>query len=95
MIYICRQRSYTGTLSPRRVLTVITDDMYCGYTQKKPTETWEDSAPCNIMSEILIVIVFKVHLVRDGHVKLVKCPGTQHVSGPLSRNTGNTLVELA
>ena len=54
-----------------------------GYTQKKATEIWEDNASCIMMSENLTNrdrsrhVDVKVHylrdLVRDSHVKLVKC----------------------
>ena len=54
------------------------------------TETWEDSASCIVMSENPLNRdhlqgTFLCDVVRDGHVKLVKCPGLQNVSSPLSK----------
>ncbi len=63
---------------------------------KKPTEIWEDNASCIMMSGNLTNrdrsrhVDVKVHylrdLVRDGHVKLVKCAGTQNVSDALTKS---------
>ncbi len=62
-----------------------------GYTQKKPTEIWEDNASCIMMSEnptnrdrsrhVDVKVHYLRDLVRDGQVKLVKCAGTQNVFG--------------
>ena len=72
-----------------------------GYTKKKPTEIWEDNASCIMMSEnptnrdrsrhVDVKVHYLRDLVRDGHVKLVKCAGTQNVSEPdlPSTNTEN------
>jgi hypothetical protein len=61
-----------------------------GHPQKKPTEIWEDIASCIIMSEnptnrdrsrhVDVKAHYLRDLVRDGHVKPVKCAGTQNVS---------------
>jgi hypothetical protein len=88
-----------------------------GYTQKKPTEIWEDNASCIMMSENPTNLVcldrsrtltstcrdrsrhvdVKVHylhdLVRDGHVKLVKCAGTQNVSDALTKSLAKPAFE--
>jgi hypothetical protein len=60
-----------------------------GYTQKTPTEIWEDNAACIMMSENLtdrdrsrhvdVNVHYLRDLVEDGHVKLVNCVGTQNV----------------
>ena len=52
-------------------------------TQKKPTEIWQDNASC-IM--IMSMSRYLRDLVRDGHVKLVKCAGTQNVSDALTKS---------
>ena len=64
-----------------------------GHPQKKPTEIWEDNASCIMMSEnpanrdrsrpVDVKVHYLRDLVRDGHVKLVKCAGTQNVSDVL------------
>ena len=74
-----------------------------GYNQKKPTEIWEDNASCIIMTaKILLILIdqdmyVKVHylrdLVRDGHVKLVKCAGTQNVSDALTKSLARPAFE--
>ncbi len=66
-----------------------------GRPQKKPTEIWEDNASCIMMSENLtnrdrsrhvdVKVHYLLDLVRDGHVKFVKCAGTQHVSYALTK----------
>jgi hypothetical protein len=65
-----------------------------GYTHNKTTEIWEDNASCIMMSENFTNrysrhVDVKVHylrgLVRDVHVKLVKCAGTQSVSDDLTK----------
>ena len=63
-----------------------------GYTQKKPTEVWEDNASCIMMSEnptnrdrsrhVDVKVHYLRDLVRDGHVKLVKCAGAQSLALP-------------
>jgi hypothetical protein len=44
-----------------------------GYTQKGPTEIWEDNTSCTMMRDRSRDVDVKVHflrdLVRDGHVK--------------------------
>ena len=67
-----------------------------GYTQKKPTEIWEDNASCIMMSEnptnrdrsrhVDVKVHYLRDLVRDGHVKLVKCAGTQNISDSLTKS---------
>ena len=57
-----------------------------GYSQKGPTEIWEDNASCIMMSEnptnrdrsrdVDVKVYFLCDLVRDGHVKFIKCEGT-------------------
>ena len=61
-----------------------------GYPQRETTEIWEDNASCIMMSEnptnrdrsrhVDVKVHFLRGLVRDGHIKLVKCAGTQNVS---------------
>lgn len=67
-----------------------------GYTQKGPTEIWEDNASCIMMSEnptnrdrsrhVDVKVHFLRDLVRDGHVKLLKCVGPQNVSDALTKS---------
>ena len=66
-----------------------------GYSQKGPTEIWEDNSLCIMMSENPtsrdrsrsdVLVDVKVDLVRDGHVKLIKCAGTQNVSDALTKS---------
>jgi hypothetical protein len=67
-----------------------------GYTQKGPTEIWEDNASCIMMSEnptnrdrsrhVDVKVHFLRDLVRDGHVKLLKCAGPQNVSDALTKS---------
>jgi hypothetical protein len=47
-----------------------------GYPQREATEIWEDNASCLMMRD----------LVRDGHIKLVKCAGTHNVSDALTKS---------
>ena len=64
-----------------------------GYPQVGATEIWEDNASCIMMSEnptnrdrsrhVDVKVQFLRDLVRDGHVKLLKCVGTQNVSDAL------------
>ena len=56
----------------------------------------EDNEPCIMMSEnptnrdrsrhVDVKVHYLRDLVRDGHVKLVKCPGTQNVSDDLTKS---------
>jgi hypothetical protein len=74
-----------------------------GYTQKKPTEIWEDNASCIMMSEnptnrdrsrhVDVKVHYLRDLVRDGHVKLVKCAGTQNVSDALTKSLARPAFE--
>ena len=74
-----------------------------GYTHNKPTEIWEDNASCIMMSENLTHrnrprhVDIKVHylhdLVQNGHVKLVKCAGTQNVSDALTKSLARPAFE--
>ena len=85
------------------------------YPQRGATEIWEDDSSCIMMSENPTVrptnrdrshVDVKVHflrdLVRDGHIKLVKCAGTQNASDALTkslprpalRNIGNIWLVL-
>ena len=73
------------------------------YTQKKPTEIWEDNASCIMMSvnptnrDRSRHVDAKVHylrdLVRDGHVKLVTYAGTQNVSDALTKSLARPAFE--
>ena len=73
------------------------------YTQKKPTEIWEDNASCIMMSEnptnrdrsrhVDVKVHYLRDLVRDGHVKLVKCAGTQNVSDALTKSLARPAFE--
>ncbi len=74
-----------------------------GYSQKKPTEIWEDNASCIMMSEnptnrdrsrrVDVKVHYLRDLVRDGHVKLVKCAGTQNVSDVLTQSLARPAFE--
>jgi hypothetical protein len=74
-----------------------------GHPQKKPTEIWEDNASCIMISENATNrdrsthVDVKVHylrdLVRDDHVKLVKCAGTQNVSDDLTKSLARPSFE--
>ena len=67
-----------------------------GYPQVGATEIWEDNASCIMMSEnptnrdrsrhVDVKVHFLRDLVRDGHVKLLKCAGTQNVSDALTKS---------
>ncbi len=67
-----------------------------GYPQRGATEIWEDYASCIMMNEnptnrdrlrhVDVKIHFLRDLVRDGHIKLVKCAGTQNVSDDLTKS---------
>jgi hypothetical protein len=67
-----------------------------GHTQKKPTEIWEDNASCITMSKnptnrdrsrhVDVKEQYLRDLVRDDHVKLVKCAGTQNVLDVLTKS---------
>ena len=67
-----------------------------GYPQRGGTEIWEDNASCIMMSEtptnrdrsrhVDVKVYFLRDLVRDGHIKLVKCAGTQNVSDSLTKS---------
>ncbi len=67
-----------------------------GYPQVGATENWEDNASCIMMSEnptnrdrsrhVDVKVHFLRDLVRDGHVKLLKCAGTQNVSDALTKS---------
>ena len=69
------------------------------YPQRGATEICEDDSSCIMMSENPTVrptnrdrshVDVKVHflrdLVRDGHIKLVKCAGTQNASDALTKS---------
>ena len=66
-----------------------------GHPQKKTTEIWEESS-CIMMSEnptnrdrsrhVDVKVHYLCDLVRDDHVKLVKCVGTQNVSDTLTKS---------
>jgi hypothetical protein len=74
-----------------------------GYTQKKPTEIWEDNASCIMMSKnptnrdrsrhVDVKVHYLRDLARDGHVKLVKCAGTQNVSDALTKSLARPAFE--
>ncbi len=67
-----------------------------GHPQKKPTKIWEDNTSCIMMSEnptnryrsrhVDVMVHYLRDLVRDGHVKLVKCAGTRNVSDALTKS---------
>jgi len=81
-----------------------------GHPQKETTEIWEDKASWTMMSEnptnrdrskhVHVKVHYLRDLVRDGHVKLFKCAGTQKVSDvltksstqPALRNTANIMM---
>ena len=73
------------------------------YTQKKPTKIWEDYASCMMMSEnptnrdrsrnVDVKVHYLRDLVRDGHVKLVKCAGTQNVWDTWTKNLARPAFE--
>ena len=64
--------------------------------RKSPTEIWEDNASCIMASENLtnrdrprhvdVTVRFSRDLVRDGHVKLLKCAGPHNVSDTLTKS---------
>ena len=66
-----------------------------GHPQKKHTEIWKDNASCMMMSEnptnrdrskhVDVKVHYLRDLVRDDHVKLVQCAGTQNVSDALTK----------
>ncbi len=74
-----------------------------GHPQKKTTKIWEDNASCIMMSENPTNrdrsrhVDDKVHYLRDlvcdGHVKLVKCAGTQNVSDVLTESLARPAFE--
>ena len=67
-----------------------------GYTQKGFTEIWEDNVSCIMMSvnptnrdrsrQVDVKVHFLRDLVRDGHVKMLKCEGPQNVSDVLTKD---------
>ena len=67
-----------------------------GHCQRESTEIWEDNASCIMMSEnptnrdrsrrVDVKVHFLRGLVRDGHIKLVKCAGMQNVSDALTKS---------
>ena len=71
-----------------------------GHCQREATEIWEVnvsfSHSCIMMSEnptnrdrsrhVDVKVHFLRDLVRDGHIKLVKCAGTQNVSDTLTKS---------
>jgi hypothetical protein len=76
-----------------------------GYTQKKPREIWEDNASYVMMSKnptnrdrsrrVDVKVHYLRDLVRDGHVKLVKCAGTQNVSDALTKSLARPNTKVA
>ena len=66
------------------------------FKQKGPTEIWEDNASCIMMSEnpanrertrhVDTRVHYLRDLVRDGHVKLLKCAGPQNVADALTKS---------
>ena len=67
-----------------------------GYPQRGTTEIWEDNDSCIMMSKnptnrdrsphVDVKVHFLRDRVRDGHLKLVKCDGTQNVSDSLTES---------
>jgi hypothetical protein len=74
-----------------------------GHPQKKSTKIWEDNASCIMMSEnptnrdrsrhVDVMVYYLRDLVRDGHVKLVKCAGTRNVSDAFSKSLVRPVFE--
>ncbi len=74
-----------------------------GYPQVGATEIWEYNASCIMMSEnptnrdrsrhVDVKVHFLRDLVRDGHVKLLKCAGTQNVSDTLIKSFPRPVFE--
>jgi hypothetical protein len=68
-----------------------------------PTEIWEDNASCIMMSEnpnnrdrsrhVDVKVHFLRYVVRDGHVKLLKCAGPQNVSDALTKSLSRPAFE--
>jgi hypothetical protein len=66
-----------------------------GYTQRGPTEIWEDNVSCIMMREnptnrdrsrhVDVKVHFLCDLVHDGHVKLLKWTGSQNVADTLTK----------
>jgi hypothetical protein len=66
------------------------------FQQVGATEIWEDNASCIIMSEnpasrertrhVDTRVHYLRELVRDGHVKLLKCAGPQNVADALTKS---------
>jgi len=69
-----------------------------GFGHPKPREDnpWEDNPSCIVMSEnptnrdrsrhVDVKVQFLRDLVRNGHIKFVKCAGTQNVSDALTKS---------
>jgi hypothetical protein len=76
------------------------------FRQVGATEIWEDNASCIMMSEnpanrertrhVDTRVHYLRELVRDGHVKLLKCAGPQNVADALTKSLPSalTLVRL-
>ena len=67
-----------------------------GKAQRAPTEIWEDNAACILMSQnpsnrdrsrhVDTRVHYLRDLVRDGHVKLVKCAGPKNVADAMTKS---------
>ncbi len=74
-----------------------------GHPQKKPTEIWENMRNFFMMNEnpanrdrsrhVDVKLHYLRHLVRDDHVKLVRCAGTQNVSDALTKSLARPVFE--
>ena len=72
--------------------------LLCGFNfeQRGATEIWEDNASCIMMSEnpansdrtrhVDTRVHYLRELVRDGHVKLLKCAGPQNVADAFTKS---------
>jgi hypothetical protein len=100
MLVVFGEHDETGSrvciFSVEQVCTISGSGTFSGFghPQKKPTEIWEDNVSCIMISEnptnrdrsthVDVKVHYLRDLVRDGHVKLVKCAGTQNVSDDLT-----------
>ena len=74
-----------------------------GHPQKKSTGIWEDNVSRMMMRKnptnrdrsrnVDVKVHYLCDLVRDGHVKLVKCAGTQNVSDVLTKSLTRPVFE--
>ncbi len=91
---LSRQGGGTFTSSEAEFVAASQAGQEVVYLREKPTEIWEYNASCIMVSEnptnrdrsrhVDVKVHYLRELVRDGHVKLVKCAGTQNVSDALT-----------